>query len=91
VQGVVAETQTPTHCNLIGCSVTAPPTSYRPTVFFGHLLVAVSFPKRNIQGGFKNFYISILLPSYIFLSLKLRKMKLWTAENVCVSITFMFE
>jgi hypothetical protein len=60
VKGGVPGNPTPTHCNLITCSMTAPPASYRPTVFFRHLLVAVSFPQTNIQGGFKKvcyFYL----------------------------------
>jgi len=62
VQGGIPGNHIPKHCNLITCSMTAPPASYRPTVFFRHLLVAVSFPQTKIQGGFKKkFYISVFL------------------------------
>jgi hypothetical protein len=65
VQGGVPGTHTPTHCNLITCNMTAPPASYRPAVFFRHLLVAVSLLQRNIQGRFKKKKL-IFQSCYVF-------------------------
>jgi hypothetical protein len=47
----------PTHCNLIGRSVTTQPLCYRPAVFSRHLrLIVLSLPQRKIRRTFQKRY-----------------------------------
>jgi hypothetical protein len=60
MQGAPVENQTPTHCNLIGPSLTDPPPVLSPAFLLRHLrLIAFSFPQGNIRHAFQKCYYFI--------------------------------
>jgi hypothetical protein len=65
-QGVQLKYKLPTHLNLIGHSMTAPPPVYHPAVFFRHLrLTAISFPHGKIRRAFQKRYFRVFI-FYLF-------------------------